>query len=608
MSLWSRVKNAGRVLMGKPLTHPENTEDTESPTHKVEPQKENPKRDMVSSRVVHLPPSSVAPPTPTSPPPVHPLTQKRVPAPFMEYRDKHRKHQKEAIAACDGQVIGQISIPTGTGKTRIQVHLHLQDMIDKFIQGSCGVYVITAHRLALCKQLLDELIDQVVACHLPFDALFVGSDRVDENDLYERYMAEDISKKTTYVTASTKTSDIEKAAKDALTNNRNLLVVSTYHSLDRLDCLSHISMITYDEAHTIASSRHSDDNFEGHVRKLQDKGGIARQFFFTATRKVSGVRNGMNDEGVYGRVLYEVSPRSMIQAGEIVPPQIHKVNTEVEGDYKNGTMLTKAIHDSFSRHRLAIRGVSPLSVGKLGAKLLVTLEGSDAIDMLRGDMGFKSWCLMNKIQLFMFSSKHGNFMLGGDRQFRKVPRNEAIGGMQALSLKDDAIFLHIDILTEGIDLPAITGVMPFRELNLIKLLQTIGRGARLIPEDRKALYSGKVLPMEYDKMIKPCCWVIFPVLDTSSQDDSEKMEAIITKVREAYEVPTMEYSREDEFLCIPDPELDEITPRDTSKTRDPVTDLLHTLENLLLDNASNGITRQELTEQLKAVADPSLLL
>ena len=42
-----------------------------------------------------------------------------------------RLHQEEALSILRNHNIGQVSIPTGTGKTIIQLHLHLEDMIEK---------------------------------------------------------------------------------------------------------------------------------------------------------------------------------------------------------------------------------------------------------------------------------------------------------------------------------------------------------------------------------------------------------------------------------------------------------------------------------------------
>jgi superfamily II DNA or RNA helicase len=606
MGIFNRMKEATKVLLGKAQTQNTQVVTVATPKETVPPfpvpaQEEDVQAAINIPKPVQVKPTTVAAPKPTVTRALPAYAVKH--SKFKEFSDKHRQHQSAAIAACDGVNIGQISIPTGTGKSRIQEHLHLEDMLLKAETKTPGVYVIAAHRLALCKQLLTDLIELVAACHLPFDVVFVGSDRVDEDAIYEKHMAEDVSKKSTYVTATTKQAEIKAAVIAAHKDGRNVLIVSTYHSFNRLAVLSNISMVTYDEAHTIASSRTSDDNFEAHVKEVQDKGSIQRQFFFTATRKVSGDDQGMNDQSLYGPVLYEEPPIKMILAGEIVPPRIHRVTTADDGEFKNDTMLVKTIIDAFSEHRNAVHNASPLAK-KLGAKLLVSAEGTPSVNHLRENDEFRGWCFRNKVRLFLFSSVLGNFMFDKDTwRFRKSNRDETIAAMQAMPLEEDAILVHIDILAEGIDLPAITGVLPFRELNLIKLLQTIGRGARLIPEDRKALYSGKVQPMEWNKMIKPYCWVIFPKLASS---ESTTMDATIKKVLEAYDAPKMEFSREDEYKGYPDPELDPITPRDETSRKDPETALLHTLEDLMI-GATVQPPRTTLTSQL-ATVNPSLLI
>ena len=524
---------------------------------------------------------------------------------FDLFAQGHRLHQAQAIASTIGHPKGQVSIPTGTGKTRIQTHLHVQDMLEKTAQGKTGVYVIAAHRLLLCRQLLMELVDLVASCNLPFDIVFVGSDRVDEDAIYEKHMIDDVSKKTTSVTATTKQAAVRNAVDLAKVAGRHVLVVSTYHSLDHLRMLDSIDVVTYDEAHTIASSRQSDDNFEAHVKEIQWLGIIKRQYFFTATRKVSGEDWGMNNEDVYGPVLYESPPRQMIMAGEIVPPRIHRVATKDDGEFRNATMVVKAIEDAFSTHRNAVKTATPFS-SVLGAKLLISAEGTPEVREIVFDEDFQRWCVRNSIRLFVFSSLLGEYMIDSDFKFRKAPRNEVMGQMRDMDDGQDAILLHIDILSEGIDLPSITGVMPFRELNLIKLLQTIGRASRLLKCDRKSLYSGAIQPMEWDKMVKPYSWVIFPKLSDRSSEASQKMEQTIREVLEAYDAPRMNFSREDEYVGDPDPDIEPITPKDKSGKPDPVSDLNHVLEDLCLH--FEQVSGQELATRIVAASDASLRL
>lgn len=196
-------------------------------------------------------------------------------------------------------------------------------------------------------------------------------------------------------------------------------------------------------------------------------------------------------------------------------------------------------------------------------------------------------------------------MIDENLRFVKAPRNQVIDEMQGMGDEQDAILLHIDILSEGINLPSITGVLTFREMNLIKLLQTIGRAARLLGVDRKRLYKGEIKPMEWDKMVKPRCFVIFPQLDDRTSEASQRMEKVIQQVLDAYDAPKMSFNREDEYAGPPDDDLPPITEPDSAGT-DPVSELNHVLEDLCL--RFDMVPPEELAAKLKAVADPTLLL
>ena len=450
-----------------------------------------------------------------------------------------------------------------------------------------------------------ELVDLVAEIQLPFDILFVGSDKVDEDAIYEEQAINGVSKATTYVTATTSGSEVVTACDNAKKAYRHIIIVSTYHSIMRLKNLNRIDIATYDEAHTIASSRQSEDNFESSIKELESLKIMKRQYFFTATRKVSGDNDGMNNKEIYGDVLYECSPAKMIREGEIVIPCSHRVLTADDGEFKNETMVIKTIADAFTRHRNEVKKASSKSAN-LGAKLLISAEGTPAVRKLVNNDLFKSWCLKNNIRLFMFSSILGNFMIGSNGKFASVNRNTAIDEMQKMDDTQDAILIHIDILSEGIDLPSITGVLPFRELNLIKLLQTIGRGARLLKSDRANLYKGIIQPMESASMVKPYCWVIFPMLSDKTSDNSKKMERMIKQVINAYDAPKMEFNREDEYFGEPDPDVKPITEKDESTKKDPMTALEHEIEMLMI-----GVMKPDcrtLANSLADSADDSLRL
>ena len=489
---------------------------------------------------------------------------------FDNWLRNNRDHQADAYDIVRKHVIGQVSLPTGTGKTRVQIALHVSKMIEMSKANQTGIFVIGAHRLALCSQLLSELITVAVNAGIPFDIVFIGSHRFSEDKVHCKFKNKGFNSYVNEATSTTQGDEVRLAVEKAQGRKRHVICVSTYHSFDKLNVLDTITQCTYDEAHTLVG-----DDFLHNIILVKPK--INFNFFFTATRRVQGEHGGMNNEEVFGKVLVEESPRKMIQKGEIIPPKLHIIQTDNEGDYDNQTMLVNTVMTGFTQHKYYVTHPydnKAIEVN-LGTKLLITTTGNLEMFQLHNNEAFKEFC--KDIKVFAFSSQEGVFY-----NFESIGRSDALEKMNALADDEDAILMHIDILTEGIDLPSITGVMPFRELNIIKLLQTIGRGSRLLLEDRLGLYGGSIAPMDWDSYKKPCVWVILPEL-FRSLGDARVMKDTITNIVNTYEVPQEEYNAIDRYIAVEDPSLSRIPDRDVSNRRDRETGLLHTVETIFDD-------------------------
>jgi hypothetical protein len=495
-----------------------------------------------------------------------------------KFKQGHRPHQRTAIARCKDKILGKIIIPTGTGKSRIQQDLVTRQARKCMLNNQACVAVLASHRLLLNQQLLDGLVRLWSDCFTAFDIVAVGSDRIDGDELR---FSNGLESRHCRITSTTNTEEITQAVADAVASNRHVIIVSTYHSLDRLSCIPDIDIMCYDEAHTVATSRQSDDNFEAHVRKLQDQGIPKRQFFFTATPKVSAESDeeGMNNVAVYGETLYSMSRREAVDLGEIVPVQVQHTHVKRKGNYStNPHVLAQIIIDAFLKHRECIR--QPAQAHDLGAKMLVTLEGIPALKWLVQEYDdLRVWCLQNRVQLFSFSSDAELRCGGFDSNFtyqHRQSRRDLLDRMLALVSEQNAIFLHVDILTEGIDLPAITGVMTFRELQKIKLLQLIGRASRLHPEDRKSLYSVKRSAADYGAMIKPQCWIVLPYMSREKIAANAAMLDIIKQVVKTYKIVEQEFVSKEVFAGATVDPLPVITKPDQK----PAVDLNCTFEHL----------------------------
>ena len=493
---------------------------------------------------------------------------------FNQFSKEHRDHQVSAIQSTIGNDREQIIIPTGTGKTRIQIHIHIQDMIEKTKKNETGVYAIGAHRLLLCTQLMDELQHMCIECGLPINVLYIGSARHDDKHVYDKYFHKGIDSDTFSSTYTTQKDEVLKFYEKTKEDKRHLIIVSTYHSFDKMSCIDNIDVCTYDEAHTTIA-----EDFTGNIEMVMPN--VKRNYFFTATRKVNGEDKGMNDESFYGPV-FGIPPTEMIQAGEIITPKIHIMMLEDGGMGKiksdNEKMLVKTVIEGFNEHKKRLKKESAYP-DDIGAKLLVSCKGSDELNIIQKSPVFKEWAEQNNIKVFSFSSMYGSY-----ENFEKDDdRTEVYENMKGLKDTDDCILLHIDILTEGIDLPSITAVMLLRHLNIAKLMQTLGRALRLLKSDRVKLYSGEMEPDEHKKFTKPFAYLLLPMHFESLDASSEDMKQMIREVITTYGLPTEEFLPLEEFEALKNEYLDPVTDTRAIKKKQKEYPLIHVIEDIVME-------------------------
>lgn len=511
------------------------------------------------------------------------LNQRTIRKDVLEtYERLHREHQRWSLEAASNNDKGQIILPTGTGKTRVQIHLHVAHMLQASERNEAGVYVIAAHRLLLCKQLMDELQDLCIKCGLPINTLYVGSARQDDRKVYERYFSEGITSDNFQSSYTTKKDDIKSFYKATRDSNRHLIVVSTYHSFDKLSVIDDIDQCTYDEAHTTVS-----DDFTKNISEVYPN--IRKSYFFTATRKVMGEDGGMNDVDRYGSVIISISPREMIEAGEILMPTLHLMKLEnskkksIKSD--DEAMLVRTITEGFEEHRKRLKAESA-DPESIGAKLLVSAKGSDEIRILQNSQTFKDWCRDNNVRVFSFSCEYGSF-----EDFKEIPnRNDVYESMRNLRDEEDCIIIHIDILTEGIDLPAITAAMLLRHLNVIRLMQTMGRALRLLKRDRVRFYAGEISPQDKSKYVKPNAYLLLPMHMEGMEESTEEMRKTIRRMVSEYGIPSEEFLPMEEFEGKIQEMLDNVTtPWEKREIMEKYYPLLHIFEEIVMEQFQESL-------------------
>ena len=281
---------------------------------------------------------------------------------------------------------------------------------------------------------------------------------------------------------------------------------------------------------------------------------------------------GMNNEDIYGKeILFEkdgvcrrISPKDLIKFGSLLEPRVHVISTDknlskynIISDVKNVNKITpqnpvqekefnekvKIIKKSFLHHEEAVAEISSFPE-KIGAKMMVVSNGSAEMEGLRDSKGMRDFKKEHPdIHFYYISSFTGVDIHGKDNQrTNNQSKGQMLDSINSLSSEDKAIIFHIDIMTCGLDIPALTGVLFFRNCNRIKLLQNIGRACRLHDEDRIRWEKGEIRPGE-EGYIKPNFWVILPAVFEDNDDFTSEFGKMINGVRENYDFKSFEFVR-----------------------------------------------------------------
>ena len=131
----------------------------------------------------------------------------------------------------------------------------------------------------------------------------------------------------------------------------------------------------------------------------------------------------------------------------------------------------------------------------------------------------------------------------------------------------EIIVIHYDILTEGIDVPGLTGVLFLRNLKKSKFIQTLGRVARLNILDRKLIDDKIITPNDLDKMNKPYAWIILPAIKEEDKDKVANLEYLIEELRDYGFDPKEDIEPNDRGNGNSEVENNDIVPIDNSLGR-----------------------------------------
>ena len=394
------------------------------------------------------------------------------------------QHQREALEAIlSSYEDGRIVIPTGGGKTRIESNT-LRESLNN--TDPSQIYLVLAPRIGLANQLMREYRSDIG--QQSYRAVAFHSGRAEQDYNLVNKWSE---------TSTTNPFIIKDEHKKAKKNGMHLVVFSTYHSSCKLLENFKFELVIADESQYCVA-----ENFHNCVLGLN----AHRKLYFTATEKHTPTDEGrgLNNTDKFGDVLYQESPQVLIDRGIIVAPRLHVMSGTKGND--DDTTVDEIKH--IARYQMSLSSHMPT------IKILFACANtSDVVKVIESMKEFKKEFPEYKVFTIVSNGEYGSMIDGV-----KVDREQ---WMEELRNSKHALIFHYDILSEGIDVDGITGVAIMRNMHHAKLLQTIGRGCRVLKEDRGRAMEDRLKKYNY---ISVCS---INGDDETSDNVSRTLEAII---------------------------------------------------------------------------------
>lgn len=429
-----------------------------------------------------------------------------------------RKHQVEALEAIQKYNEGIIHLPTGVGKTIVEALTISTNIKNGFEdQKDIPVFVVLAPRILLSNQLYMVVKDILLSQHIDCHYLIVHSGRT-EDKIRRMWMA-DLPYRQLKSTTSSR--EIREEYEKAKSENVPLIIFGTYDSSERIMTAKvPVYTLLCDEGQYLVSERFGWIPLEKEDNKLIFFD-AKRKYYFTATLKETSSDQGlgMNNKDLFGLIIYEKTPAQMIVAGEMIRPRMHFVDVINESEASELDEDVNAIISAFIEHKAQC---------KISPKMLVVTKGSKHLDDITRHPKMKNFQETRpNLQIFDISSAYKPRINGVE-----VKRELFLSTLRELTDKDEAIIFHIDILSEGIDVPGITGIMPMNVMGLGKFLQNLGRATRLHERDREKLYKELIKYNELEKFIKDYAWIIIPIYGVIGEDLKELISETVYALRD----------------------------------------------------------------------------
>ena len=378
-----------------------------------------------------------------------------------------RPHQERIIDRLKNYNRGQVIVPTGGGKTLTMI-MDTKNRHDTINNGTTTVVV--APRILLAEQLCSEFMEVIDGSYTHILHVHSGE---------------------THYTSTTKAEKINLFVNCARTVGENVIIFTTYHSLQRIvDADIEVNTIYFDEAHN-SVQRHF------HPATKFFSANADRSYFYTATPKhsLTPSKPGMNNPDVYGQVLMNVPAPELVEGGYILPPKVVvKQLPMIKG--------RKVMYADDCDNLLETIDDNNIS------KTLICARTTKQIINLISQSDFCAELYQRGYSWMTITSKTGAIIDG-----QKVNREQFFETLNAWG-KDSSkkfVVLHHSILSEGINVSGLEAVIFMRSMDYIGISQSIGRVIRL---GDKSKTFGLVCVPTYDKVGVTTARKVQAVVDT----------------------------------------------------------------------------------------------
>jgi superfamily II DNA or RNA helicase len=405
----------------------------------------------------------------------------------------------EAFLKSNKATRAQVYAPTGSGKT-----VCFMSLIKKAIADGKRNIAIIHPRIALSQDQLKRFKNNF-GTTVRFTSFHSGQHIAGKETIRE-----------VSTTEPTKLQNrIDGAAADGVAH----ITFSSYHSFDKLVSFK-FDIVICDESHYLVQ-----DQFYSYVPQIQ----AAKILFYTATPITKDMEDTTMDLSVFGDVIAQVEPSVLIKPGYIVAPMIQllEVITDKRSDIVDPVdVVARAYVEQYKE--ITAKGMPFVQM------LVATRGVASDIDEIESNLK-ELWDTIktlsngaiNQVDVYTIAADRANC------NGRPMPSRDA--ALQQLKDSNaNAILVHYDTLSEGVDIDTLTGACIMRKMSKAKLLQTIGRCARPYKGDLTTQAEPNPALYDFDKGIdfrkKPRCIITLPVVDGTSisNDDGTIMaEAFI---------------------------------------------------------------------------------